>query len=117
MKIFKDYLHSDIPNVFVDITEHGDVANINGVDVNVVWDGDELNYRIRADYQGLLVGDALFYISAESWEQVPEVRHPPRTDEAILIDGRHATITMVQENAGVYDITITYAGTGRDYAY
>ena len=117
MKIFKDYLHSDIPNVFVDITEHGDVANINGVDVNVVWDGDELNYRIRADYQGLLVGDALFYISAESWEQVPDVRHPPRTDEAILIDGRHATITMVQENAGVYDITITYAGTGRDYAY
>lgn len=117
MKIFKDYLHSDIPNVFVDITEHGDVATINGAQVPVVWDGDELNYRIRTDYQGLLVGDALFYISAESWEQVPDVRHPPRTDEAILIDGRHATITMVQENAGVYDITITYAGTGRDYAY
>ena len=45
------------------------------------------------------------------------MRHPPRADEAILIDGRPATITMVQENAGVYDITITYAGTGRDYAY
>ena len=49
MKTFKDYLHSDIPDVFVDITEHGDVANINGVDVNVVWDGDTLNYRVRTD--------------------------------------------------------------------
>lgn len=117
MKTFKDYLHSDIPNVFVDITEHGDVANINGVNVNVVWDGDTLNYRVRTDYQGLILGDALFFISADEWAKVPRVSHPPRTDEAILIDGRHATITMVQENAGVYDITITYAGTGRDYAY
>lgn len=117
MKIFKDYLHSDIPDVFVDINEHGDLATINGAQVPVVWDGDELNYRIRTDYQGLLVGDALFYISAESWEQVPNVRHPPRADEAILIDGRHATITMVQENAGVYDITLTWAGTGRNHAY
>ena len=103
--------------MFIDVEEHGDLATINGAQVPVVWDGDELNYRIRTDYQGLLVGDALFYISAESWEQVPNVRHPPRTDEAILIDVRHATITMVQENAVVYDITITYAGTGRDYAY
>ena len=39
------------------------------------------------------------------------------TEGAILIDGRHATITMVQENAGVYDITLTWAGTGRSHAY
>ena len=117
MKTFKDFLESDIHEVFVDVKEHGDMATINGVEVPVVWDGDELNYRIRTDYQGLLVGDALFYISAESWEQVPNVRHPPRADEAILIDGRHATITMVQENAGVYDITLTWAGTGRNHAY
>lgn len=116
-KTFKEWMHQDISQVFIDVEEHGDLATINGAQVPVVWDGDELNYRIRTDYQGLLVGDALFYISAESWEQVPNVRHPPRADEAILIDGRHATITMVQENAGMYDITITYAGTGRDYAY
>ena len=61
-------------------------------------------------------GDALFFISADEWAKVPRVSHPPRTDEAILIDGRHATITVVQENAGLYDITISYAGTGRSYA-
>lgn len=115
-KTFKDWMASDISQVFIDVEEHGDMATINGAEVPVVWDGDELNYRIRNDYQGLLVGDALFYISAESWEQVPNVRHPPRTDEAIFIDGRHATITVVQENAGMYDITIHYAGTGRSYA-
>ena len=49
MKTFKDCLHSDIPDVFGDITGHGDVANINGEDVNVVWDGDALNYRVRTD--------------------------------------------------------------------
>lgn len=116
-KTFKEWMHQDISQVFIDVEEHGDLATINGVEAPVVWDNDELNYRIRNDYQGLLIGDALFYISAESWAQVPDMHHPPRADEAILIDGRHATITMVQENAGVYDITITYAGTGRDYAY
>ena len=113
-KTFKEWMHQDISQVFIDTEEHGDMATINGVQVPVVWDGDELNYRIRADYQGLILGDALFYISADSWELVPQVSHPPRTDEAILINGRHATITIAQENAGMYDITIAYAGTGRN---
>lgn len=112
-KTFKEWMHQDISQVFIDVEEHGDLATINGVEVPVVWDGDTLNYRIRANYQGLILGDALFYISAKEWEKVPRVSHPPRTDEAILIDGRHATLTVVQENAGLYDITIAYAGTGR----
>ena len=92
------------------------MATINGVEVPVVWDGDTLNYRIRANYQGLVLGDALFYISAHDWEKVPRVSHPPRADEAIQINGRNATLTVVQEHAGLYDITIAYAGTGRNHA-
>ena len=88
MSTFKEWMERDISAVFVDVEEHGDMATINGVEVPVVWDGDTLNYRIRANYQGLILGDALFYISAKEWEKVPRVSHPPRTDEAILIDGR-----------------------------
>ena len=117
MKTFKDFMASDISKVFVNVEEHGDMATINGVGVPVVWDGDTLNYRIRSDYNGLILGDALFYVSAADWAQVPKVSHPPRTDETIMIDGRHATITVAQENAGLYDITIAYAGTGRSHAY
>lgn len=117
MSTFKEWMERDISAVFVDVEEHGDMATINGVEVPVVWDGDTLNYRIRANYQGLVLGDALFYISAHDWEKVPRVSHPPRTDEAIQINGRNATLTVVQENAGLYDITIAYAGTGRNHAY
>lgn len=116
-KTFKEWMHQDISQVFIDVEEHGDLATINGVEVPVVWDGDELNYRIRTDYQGLLVGDALFYISAESWEQVPNVRHPPRADEAILIDGRHATITRYRKTLGCTTSPSSMPGRGRDYAY
>lgn len=117
MKNFKHYLYSDIPNVFVNIEEHGDVAQINGVSINLVWDGDTLEYKIKKDYPGLILGDVLFFISVDEWEKVPKVSHPPKSDEAILIDGRHATITNVKENAGLYEITIAYSGTGRAYAY
>ncbi len=110
---FKDYLQSDIANVFSNTEEHGEAAAINGVSVPVVWDGDALNYRIRKNYDGLIIGDALFFISAADWAKIPRVKNPPRVDEAIQIDGKHATITLINENAGMYDVTITYAGTGR----
>lgn len=112
---FKDYMLSDIPNVFVNTSEHGEKVNINGVDVNIVWDNETLNYRIQNDYQGLVLGDALFFISADEWAKIPHVSKMPKTNEAILIAGCKATITLIASNSGLYDITINYAGAGRTY--
>lgn len=112
---FKELMSQDIEKVFVNTSEHGEKVNINGVDVDIVWDNETLNYRIQNDYQGLVVGDALFFISAKEWAKIPRVSNPPKTNEAILIAGCKATITLVSSNSGLYDITITYAGMGRVY--
>lgn len=110
MSRFKELLRADISQVFIDTEEHGELATINGVQVPVVFDADKLNYRIQQNYNNLIIGDELFFIEDTQWAKVPMVSHPPRTDEAIMINGKHATITMVQQNAGIYDITITYTG-------
>lgn len=111
---FKDWAAADIPEVFFDTSEFADTLTINGTSVNVVWDKDSLEYKRIRDYDGMIDGDALFYISAVQWATIANVASPPRTDDAIQIAGqrgtRNATIVNVAENAGVYDITIRFTG-------
>lgn len=111
---FKDWAAADIPEVFFDTSEFADTLTINGTSVNVVWDKDNLEYKRIRDYDGMIDGDALFYISAAQWATIANAASPPRADDAIQITGargtRCATIVDVAENAGVYDITIRFTG-------
>lgn len=110
---FKEQMTADLEKVFMNTAEHADIATINGAQVTVIWDSDTLNYRIRNDYNGLLIGDALFFISEAEWAKIPRVSNPPRAGEAISIDGRAVTISLISSNAGLYDITINFAGGKR----
>ena len=100
--------------MFFDTSEFADTLTINDTSVDIVWDKDSLEYKRIKDYDGMIDGDALFYISAEQWSTIANVANPPRADDAIQIAGtrgtRHATIVDVAENMGVYDITIRFAG-------
>lgn len=111
---FKDWAAADIPEVFFDTSEFADTLTINGTTVNIVWDKDTLEYKRIRDYDGMIDGDALFYISADQWATIANVANPPRADDAIQITGsrgsRNATIVDVAENTGVYDITIRFTG-------
>ena len=111
---FKDWAAADIPEVFFDTSEFADTLTINGTTVNIVWDKDTLEYKRIRDYDGMIDGDALFYISADQWATIANVANPPQADDAIQITGsrgsRNATIVDVAENAGVYDITIRFTG-------
>lgn len=110
---FKEQMAADLENVFMNTAEHADAAMVNGAKVAVIWDSDTLNYRIRSDYNGLLIGDALFFISETEWAKIPRTSNPPRAGEALNIDGRAATIALISSNAGLYDITINFAGGKR----
>lgn len=111
---FKDWAAADIPEVFFDTSEFADTLTINGTQVDIVWDKDSLQYKRIRDYDGMIDGDALFYISAAQWDTIANVASPPRADDAIQITGargkRCATIVDVAENMGVYDITIRFTG-------
>ena len=71
--IFKEYVQQDIGNTFMNLTEFASEVNINGETVCVVEDKDQLLYRIKKDYGGLIVGDILFYITLEEYSKIPHV--------------------------------------------
>lgn len=107
---FKEYVQHDINSTFVNLDEFGSTVNINGVSVNVVEDKDQLLYRIKKNYDGLVVGDILFFISMEEYQKIPHVSEFPTVNEAVTYNGRPCLITDVNPQDGVYEITLQKAG-------
>ena len=108
--IFKEYIQNDIGSTFMNLTEFGSTVNINGAEVGVVEDKDQLLYRIKKNYDGLVVGDILFFISAEEYGKIPHLSETPTANQAITYNGRPCIITDVNTQEGVYEIIIQKAG-------
>lgn len=107
---FKEYVRHDIANTFENNDEFAGKVNINGVTVNVIEDKDQLLYRIKKNYDGLVVGDILFYISMGEYSKIPHVSHIPKANEAVTYNGRPCIIMEVNEQEGMYEITLQKAG-------
>lgn len=107
---FKEYVQHDIDSAFVNLTEFASEVVINGVPVKVVEDNDQLLYRIQKNYDGLIVGDILFYIGMKEYKKIPNVPEIPIPNVAITYNGRPCTITDVNPQEGVYEITLQKAG-------
>lgn len=62
---FKDILNDDVNNIFFNIDEFSERHNIDGSDMPIMIDEDELQeYKIRreGDYEGLYKATLLFYV-------------------------------------------------------
>lgn len=107
---FKEYVQHDINKTFVNHNEFASNVNINGASVLVVEDKDQLLYRIKTNYNGLVVGDILFFISEEEYQKIPNVSPIPSANEAIRYNGKPCTIVEVTPQNGMYEITLLKAG-------
>lgn len=107
---FKEYVQQDIANTFENEDEFAGKVNINGVTVSAIEDKDQLLYRIKKNYDGLVVGDILFYISMGEYSKIPHVSHVPKANEAITYNGRPCVIVDVADQDGMYEILLQKAG-------
>lgn len=107
---FKEHIQHDIGNTFVNDSEFAMAVKINGVSVKVVEDKDQLLYRIKKNYDGLVVGDVLFFITLEEYKKIPHVSEIPSVNDAINYNGRPCLITDVTSQEGLYEITLQKAG-------
>lgn len=107
---FKEYIQNDINSTFVNEDEFASPVLINGVSVNVIEDKDQLLYRIKKNYDGLVVGDILFFISEDEYKKIPRLSPIPTVNEAVSYNGRACTITDVNSQEGMYEITLLKVG-------
>ena len=111
--MFKEYIAKDINNVFKNEKEFSETVTINGVSVVVNIDNDRLSQKTFAEFDGVILGDILFFITAEEFKKIPYMKKEPTTNDALMFNGKPCEIINVSSNAGMYEIALQYAGGGR----
>jgi hypothetical protein len=97
---FKDIIQSDLNNVFFNISEFAEPHTIDGRALNVIVDNDRLQQRSQKEYDGIYVGDLLYFVKAKDYGPAP------KPDSVQIFDGRSYTVFDVRQDVGVYEIIL-----------
>lgn len=105
---FKEAVAADIDTVFFNEMEHATLHSVDGKELWIITDENILKDR-QAHWEGgakqsfdsgLYVGDFLFFV------RVKDFGARPKIGRTLILDGRRYSVLNVEEDAGVYSITL-----------
>lgn len=99
MSNFKDLLNQDL-NTFFNSDEFGETHNIDGKDVTIIVDTDKLQERSKKEFDGLSVGELLYFV------KVSDLSKKPVQDSIQVFDKKPYLIFNVREDNGIYEIIL-----------
>ncbi|MGG4346449.1 hypothetical protein ABEW68_33020 [Paenibacillus lautus] len=108
MSFFKDQLERDARYVFLNPEEFGTLHIVNGREMIIVIDEDELQQRkskATNPTDGVYNASLLFYALKAEFEKRPV------TESSMRIDDRNFRVTDVQDDGVMYTITLKRAGS------
>lgn len=97
MSAFNDMAKQDL-DIFFNL--FADLHDINGKQLNVIVDNDRLIYRSKKEFDGISVGEILYYVKASDFGKMPEV------GSSQIFDRRQMYVFDAREDAGVYEIIL-----------
>lgn len=100
MNKFKEFLMQDLDNVFFNEDEFCDEHFIDGKKKMIIIDNDRLMERSKKEFEGLSIGEILYFIKAKDFGELPE-QGTPQT-----FDGRIMYVFNAREDNGVYEIIL-----------
>ncbi|WP_421663642.1 hypothetical protein [Lysinibacillus telephonicus] len=102
---FKDALEKDLSNVFFNATEFAESANINGKDMLVVIDDDELERQKILNSEELVKAELLFFVEKKVFG------NKPRPDALIDFNKKRYRILKVNEKNNLFTFILErYSG-------
>jgi len=87
--------------VFFNLNEFAEPHVIDGRTLNIVVDNDQLMRRSKKEYDGLSVGEILYFVSAADFGERPQPGAPQ------VFDGRQMYVFDAREDMGVYEIILS----------
>lgn len=96
---FKDMIAQDL-KTFINPLEFSSSHNINGRDLIITVDNDRLKERSKKEYDGITVGEILYFVSASEYGELPEV------EEIQIFDKRHMQVFDARVDNGLYEIIL-----------
>jgi len=96
----KDQVRADL-DVFFNTGEFAETHVIDGRSLNIIVDNDQLKERSVKEYDGISVGEILYYVKASDYGERPEQGTPQ------IFDGRQMYVFDAREDTGVYEIILS----------
>lgn len=87
-------------SAFFNADEFADTHNIDGRDLVVVVDNDRLKERSKKEYDGISVGEILYFVKAADFGERPEEGTPQ------IFGGRQMYVFDAREDMGMYEIIL-----------
>lgn len=100
MSAFKDLLQDDINNVFLNQNEFAEMHTVDGRQLLVVVDNDRLMQRSKKEFDGVSVGEILYYV------QIKDLLERPEQGSLQVFDGRPMYVFDCREDGGIYEIIL-----------
>ena len=103
MKSFKDIIKEDISTTFINTDEFSDMHNIDGRDMPVQIDDNEIIEREKksnSNMDGIYVKQKLIYVKANDFGALPAI------GRQIMLDGKRYLVVDSTDEHGVYTITL-----------
>lgn len=100
---FKELISSDIDNVFLNVYEFSEVHLVNGKDMPVMIDNNELIERKKKEKEnmdGIYANQKLIYVAASDFGPLP------KQGTVLMMDNRTYRVEEAVSEGGVYSITI-----------
>lgn len=100
MSDFKDMVEADIHGVFLNVDEFGEIYRIEGLEVRIVVDNDELKERQGGQDLAVAESATLFYAKTADL--------PPRraAGENLNVNGRECIVDDWQEDMGMSTVVL-----------
>lgn len=102
---FKDMISADL-NIFLNIDEFGEIHNIDGKDYTLIIDNDQLKERSKKEYDGISVGEVLFFVTKEAFGKKPSPGSP------MTFNSKQMYVFDSREDMGMYEIILSQNRSG-----
>ncbi len=106
MDTFKDILHQDIKQTFLNPEEFGEEHTVNGKSMVIVTDDLEIIEREKKMKSGIASGDGMFARQVFFYAAAEDFGALPAQGGIIDIDGQKYVVVDVTDEAGMYGITV-----------
>ena len=106
--MFKNIIANDIEDVFLNLSEFADDANINGKMIKVVIDSEARTYEPNIEEMERTIGNILFYVNKETWKKTYGVL--PKAQDALMFNNIPCVVVRAHERNGMIGVTLDYGG-------
>ncbi len=103
---FKERIQQDLDTVFLNLDEFGETHRIEGKEISVVMNNDEMNALKKGQILGLVEADVVIFAKVED---LPRDLDPGRL---LNVDGRELIVVKAYRHMGLAEVALRQNRTG-----